>query len=185
MRKNFGAKPWIFPMPVLVIGTYHEDDTPNAMTAAWGMICDYDKVMLCLAQDHKTVKNIMARKAFTVSIADEKNLVQADYVGVVSGNNAPDKLSKTGWSATKSELVDAPLFAELPLTLECNFLSMDEESECIIGEIVNVSADESVLTDGKIDISKLRAITYDPVHNDYYVITDKVGKAFGDGLQLK
>jgi len=185
MRKNFGAKPWLFPMPVLVIGTYHEDGAPNAMTAAWGMICDYDKVMLCLAQDHKTAKNILARKAFTVSIANEKNLVQADYVGVVSGNKIPDKLSKTDWTAEKSELVDAPIFPQLPLTLECRFLSVDEESECVVGEIVNISADETILTDGKIDPSKLRAITYDPVHNDYYVISDKVGKAFGAGLQLK
>lgn len=185
MRKNFGSKPWIYPMPVLVIGTYHDDGSPNAMTAAWGMICDHDKLMLCLAQNHKTVSNILQRKAFTVSIADEKNLLQADYVGIVSGNTAPDKLKNTGWTVTKSETVDAPMFAELPLTLECRFVSMDEESECIVGEIVNVSADESVLTDDRIDTAKLRAITYDPMHNDYYVITEKVGKAFGDGLKLK
>lgn len=141
--------------------------------------------MLCLAQDHKTVTNIMHRKAFTVSIADERNLVQADYVGVVSGNKNPHKLNKTDWTAIKSDFVDAPLFAQLPVTLECKFLSMDEEFECIVGEIVNVSADDRVLTDGTIDLSKLRTITYDPVHNDYYVISEKVGKAFGDGLRLK
>lgn len=185
MRKNFGQKPWLYPMPVLVIGTYNEDGTANAMTAAWGMICDYDKLMLCLAQNHKTVSNILQRKSFTVSIADENNLLQADFVGIVSGNTDPDKLKKTGWTISKSALVDAPMFEQLPLTLECRFVSMDAESECIVGEIVNVSADETVITDGKIDTAKLHAVTYDPMHNDYYVITKRVGKAFGDGLQLK
>lgn len=185
MRKNFGSKPWLFPMPVLVIGTYNEDGTVNAMTAAWGMICDYDKLMLCLAQNHKTVTNILQRRAFTVSIADEKNIVQADFVGIVSGNTDPAKLKKTDWTFTGSQLVDAPMFDQLPMTLECRLVSFDEESECVVGEIVNVSADEAILTDDKIDTAKLRAITYDPIHNDYYVITEKAGKAFGVGLQLK
>lgn len=185
MRKRFGAKPWVFPMPVLVIGTYNHDGTPNAMTAAWGMICDYDKVMLCLAKEHKTVDNILSRKAFTVSMANEANLIQADFVGVVSGKSNPGKIAKTSWTVERAQLVDAPLFAQLPLTMECTFDSFDEESECVIGTIVDVSADESILTDGKIDMSKLRAITYDPVHNDYYVIEKKAGKAFGDGLKLK
>lgn len=185
MRTDLGPKPYLYPMPVLVIGTYNDDGTPNAMTAAWGMICDYDKVMLCLAQDHKTVANILSRKAFTVSMANEKNLVQADYVGMVSGNKEPDKIAKTGWTAEKSSFVDAPLFAQLPLTLECTFESLDDESECLVGNILNVSADAAILTDGKIDVTKLCPISYDPMNNEYFVLGKKVGKAFGDGLKLK
>ena len=185
MRTNFGPKPYLYPMPVLVIGTYNEDGTPNAMTAAWGMICDFDKVMLCLAQDHKTAANILNRKAFTVSMANADNLVQADYVGVVSGNKEPNKVAKTGWTVERSAFVDAPLFAQLPLTLECTFESVDEESECVVGSIRNVSADNTILTDGKIDVTKLRPISYDPMNNEYFVLGEKVGKAFGDGLNLK
>ena len=126
MRKNFGAKSWLYPMPVLIIVTYDESGTPDAMNAAWGMISDTDKVTICLDASHKTVKNILAKKDFTVSMADAKNVIAADYVGIVSGNDVPDKLTKTGWNVTKSEFVDAPIFEELPMTLECKLISYDE-----------------------------------------------------------
>ncbi|MBQ8857821.1 MAG: flavin reductase family protein [Lachnospiraceae bacterium] len=186
MRKNFGSKSWMYPMPVLIIGTYNEVGVPNAMNAAWGMISDYDKVSVCLDASHKTVKNILEKKAFTVSMADAKNVVAADYVGIVSGNDVPDKMERAGWHAVKSEFVDAPLFEELPMTLECKMLSYDEETELMTGEIVNVSVDESILgEDGKIDLTKFSPITYDPVHHDYVKLGEKVGNAFKDGKALK
>ena len=134
---------------------------------------------------HKTTANILSRKALTVSIADAENVIAADYVGVVSGNNEPDKIKKAGWTTVKSENVDAPLFNELPLALECKLISYDEESCRLVGEIVNVCADELILTDGKVDLSKFSPITYDPVNHDYLNLGDKVGKAFSDGLKLK
>ena len=186
MRKNFGAKPFMYPMPVLIIASYDENGVPNAMNAAWGAICDFNKISMSLGAEHKTVKNILARKAFTVSFADAANVVPADYVGIVSANSVPDKLEKTGWHTTRSELVDAPIIDELPMTLECRMESFDEESECMIGEIVNVSADERILSeDGKVDLSKFSPIAYDPVNHAYVALGEKVGNAFKDGNQLK
>ena len=186
MRKNFGAKSWLYPMPVLIIGTYDETGTPDAMNAAWGMISDTDKVTICLDASHKTVKNILIKKDFTVSMADAKNVIAADYVGIVSGNDVPDKVSKTGWHVTKSEFVDAPIFEELPMTLECKMLSYDEEAELMTGEIVNICVDESILgEDGKIDLTKFQPITYDPVHHDYLTLGGKVGNAFKDGRKIQ
>ena len=185
MRRNFGPKPYLFPMPVLIIGTYNEDGVPNAMNAAWGTIADMDKVAIFLA-DHKTTQNIFARKDFTVSLATADQVVPADYVGIVSANDEPNKFAKTGWTAEKSAHVDAPLFAELPVALECRMVSYDEESELLIGQIVNVCADESVLReDGSVDMAKLRPIAYDPMNHDYLLVTEKVGNAFEDGVELK
>ena len=185
MRKNFGPKPFLYPMPVLIIASYNEDGTANAMNAAWGCIADMDRVAIYVAGNHKTMDNILARKAFTVSMADAANVVAADFVGVVSGNTMPDKMEKTGWHTTKSEFVDAPLINELPMTMECELVSFDEESELLIGRIVNVSAEECILTDGVIDPVKLNPITYDPVNHNYLALGQKVGKAFSDGKQLK
>ena len=185
MRKNLGAKAILYPMPVLIIGSYDENGVPDAMNAAWGGISEETQISICVSEDHKTTANILSRKAFTVSIADAENVIAADYVGVVSGNNEPDKIKKAGWTAVKSENVDAPIFNELPLALECKLISYDEESCHLVGEIVNVCADERILTDGKVDLSKFSPITYDPVNHDYLTLGDKVGKAFSDGLKLK
>ena len=185
MRKNLGAKAILYPMPVLIIGSYDENGIPDAMNAAWGGISEETQISICVSEDHKTTANILSRKAFTVSIADAENVIAADYVGVVSGNNEPDKIKKAGWTAVKSENVDAPLFNELPLALECKLISYDEEACRLVGEIVNVCADERILTDGKVDLSKFSPITYDTVNHDYLTLGDKVGKAFSDGLKLK
>ncbi len=186
MRKNFGAKAILYPMPVLIIGTYDENGIPDAMNAAWGGISEETQISICVSEDHKTTKNILCRGAFTVSIADKENVVAADYVGIVSGNDVATKIEKAGWSAYKSELIDAPLFEELPMALECKLVSYDEESCRLVGEIVNVSADERILgDDGKIDLGKFSPITYDPVHHTYRTLGEVVGKAFSDGRKLK
>ena len=186
MRKNFGAKPYTYPQPVLIIASYDENGTPDAMNAAWGGISDDTQISMCLSAGHKTVKNILKRKAFTVSMADAAHVTACDYVGIVSENNVPDKLEKAGFHTTRSEFVDAPLIDELPMTLECRLVSYDEESCRMVGEIVNVSAEESVLDkNGKIDPGKLQPITFDPVNNAYLKLGEKVGNAFRDGLALK
>lgn len=186
MRKNFGAKPYTYPQPVLIIASYDENGTPDAMNAAWGGISDDTQISMCLSAGHKTVKNILKRKAFTVSMADAANVAACDYVGIVSANAVPDKLEKAGFHTTRSEFVDAPLIDELPMALECRLVSYDEESCRMIGEIVNVSAEESVLDEnGKIDPGKLQPITFDPVNNAYLKLGEKVGNAFRDGLALK
>lgn len=186
MRKNFGAKAYLYPMPVLIIGSYDENGIPDAMNAAWGGISEETEISICISAEHKTTKNIIARGAFTVSIADVENVVACDYVGIVSGNKEPDKIKKTGWHTAKSEFVDAPLFDELPMALECKLISYDEETCRLVGEIVNVCADERILSDdGKIDLNKLSPITYDPVHHIYRKIGDVVGNAFSDGKSIK
>ncbi len=185
MRKNFGTKPWFYPLPVLIIGTYDSNNQPDAMNAAWGGLYDANLIELCLSAGHKTTKNIKEKKAFTVSFADAKNVVACDYVGMVSANNTPDKMEKAGFTTRKSDFVDAPIIEELPMTLECRLVKTTEDGN-IIGEIVNISADESILNEkGMIDIQKLQPISFDPVNNDYVVIGEKVGNAFEDGNQLK
>ncbi len=185
MRKNFGAKAILYPMPVLIIGSYDENGVPNAMNAAWGGISEETQISICVSAEHKTTKNILAKGAFTVSIADVKNTVAADYVGVVSGNKEQDKIKKSGWHAFKSEFVNAPLFEELPLALECKLISYDEESCRLVGEIINVCADETIISaDGLIDLELFNPITYDPVHHTYRKLGEVVGKAFSDGLRL-
>lgn len=185
MRKNFGAKPLLYPQPVLMIGTYNADGTPNMMNAAWGGISEEKEITICVDSAHKTAENLAARKAFTVSIATAQQLVACDYLGVVSGSDVPDKLAKAGFHTFRSDFVDAPLVEELPMALECRVISYDMESCRLVGEIVNVSADESVLSEGKIDPAKLRPITFDPVNHKYLVLGEQVGNAFRDGLALR
>lgn len=185
MRKNFGKKTWLYPMPVLIVGTYGEDGTPNAMNAAWGGVYDTDTVMLCLSDDHKTTKNIKKRGAFTVSFATSGRVKECDYVGIASANDVPDKLERAGLHTSRAEFVDAPIIDELPLTLECKLVKFNEDGICI-GEIVNVSADESVLdSDGKPDARRLDPIIYDGAAHLYWSFGEVVGKAFSDGKSLK
>lgn len=181
-RVDFGAKPWIFPMPVLIIGTYDENGVPNAMNAAWGTITDMNEITISLSS-HKTTDNLLANREFTVSFATEDTVVACDYVGVVSANEVPNKFEVAGFHATKSERVNAPLIDELPMALECRVKSY--EDEILVGEILNITADEKVLTDGKIDPKKLKPIAYDPVNHTYLTLGNVVGHAFKDGLQLK
>ncbi len=186
MRKNFGAKEMCYPMPVFIIGTYNEDGTPNAMNAAWGGVTEEAQLTICVDAEHKTAENVLARKAFTVSMGTATYVDACDYVGIVSGNKEPDKFAKAGFHATKSSFVDAPLIDELPMALECEMISYDKESCHLVGKVVNVCVDEDYLDkDGKVDVKKLQPITFDPVHHTYLVLGETVGKAFHDGLKLK
>ena len=186
MRKNFGPRPALYPMPVLMIATYNEDGTPNLMNAAWGGISEENEISICVDDSHKTAENVVKRGAFTVSVATADYVAACDYVGIVSGNKEPNKVEKAGLHATKSEFVDAPLIDELPMALECKLISYDEESCRLVGEIVNVCADERVLNEnGNVDPAKLRPITYDPMNKKYLVLGDVVGNAFADGKLLK
>lgn len=185
MRKDFGAKPWLFPMPVLIIGTYDKSGNPDAMNAAWGGISDDTQIGICLGASHKTVDNIKATGCFTVSPATKQTVVAADYVGVVSANNTPDKILKSGLTAVKSPNVNAPYFEQLPFTIECKLISYDAQSCHLFGEIVNVFGDESILTDGKPDFRKLQPVMFDPVNHYYYSGVEISGKAFDEGKKLK
>lgn len=186
MRKNFGVKTWLFPMPVLIIGTYDENGNPDAMNAAWGGIHDTNQLGVCIDPGHKTAENLLAKKCFTVSVGTAETVIPCDYVGLVSGHDVPDKLVKAGFHASKAEFVDAPVIDELPMTIECRLLSFDEVHGCAVGEIVNISADEKILDEnGNISLEKLVPICYDPVHHTYVKMGAVAGKAFFDGLQLK
>ena len=187
MRKKLNITEGIFPMPVLMIATYNEDNSVNVMNAAWGTMQSRNTVALQLTETHKTVKNIKVRKAFTISIADADHIVQADYFGVVSGNRFTNKFEKSGLTASKSEIVDAPVINEFPLCLECEFIEYqdNEYGVGVIGKVVNVTADEKVMVDGKLDMSLVNAIAFDPYTHGYYLVNKRVGEAFKDGLQLK
>ena len=187
MRKRLKLTEGIFPMPVLLIATYNEDGSVNVMNAAWGTMQERNRVALNLDENHKTVKNIKARGAFTVSIADAAHVAEADYFGVVSGNKVADKLKESGLTATKSELVDAPVINEFPLCLECKFIEFQtNEYACgVIGEVVSVTADESVMDGDKVNMSRVNAIAFDPYTHGYYKVSERVGEAFKDGLKLK
>ena len=187
MKKSLGPLPAVFPMPVLMVGTYDENGTPDVMNAAWGMISDMDRITLFLGGDRKTVANMNVTKAFTVALADEKHMKEADFFGIATGNKMADKFARTGLTAVKSERVNAPVIEEFPLTMECEFVEeIDTENlHCYVGRIVNVLADEEVLDEkGKIVPEKLNAILFDQFKNGYYTIGEKVGKAWNAGVPL-
>ena len=184
MKKNLGAAPMMFPQPVLIIATYDEDGKANAMNAAWGGIVGRDKIIIDLAS-HKTTDNIAKRGAFTVSMGDKDHVIACDYVGLVSGNKEADKMEKAGFTTTKSEFVDAPVINELPVALECKLLKVLEGS-MYLAQIVNVAADEGVLSEeGRITLNKFFPITYDTSEFGYYALGERVGTAFKDGEKLK
>ena len=187
MRKNIKTTEAIFPMPVLMIATYNEDGSIDVMNAAWGTMLSRNQVILNLTESHKTVKNIKERKAFTVSIADSKHVVEADYFGMVSGNSTPNKFENSGLTWIKSENVDAPIINEFPICLECEFIEYqnDEYGAGVIGKVVNVTADEKVMNGENVDITLVDAIAFDPYTHGYYKVSERVGEAFKDGLKLK
>ena len=190
MRKSFDPKKTVVtPLPVLIIGTYDADGTPNAMNVAWGGQCSEHHVAINIGHVRKTRDNIELKKAFTVSFATRETVVAADYVGIVSGLKEPRLIEKAGWHAVKGEHTDAPLFEELPLALECRLVREEETPEGeirIVGEVVSMSADESILDEkGRVDLGKLQPIMFDSAALAYRVIGEKVGDAFRDGTKLK
>lgn len=186
--KSFGSKPWLLPQPVLIIGTYDKNGKPNAMNAAWGGQWDMHEIIISLGS-HATTDNLAANPEFTVTFATADTLVSADYVGIVSGRNTPDKMQKTGWSIEKAPTVNAPVFKEFPMTLECRVKQKLDESATgcyLIAEIVNILCDEQYLgEDGNPDVEQMDLITYDPVHHTYIRLGKTEGKAFSDGKKLK
>ena len=188
MLKDLGCSlPAVFPMPVLMVATYGEDEKVDVMTVAWGSICGMDKIALYLAKDRKTLKNINARKAFTVSLADESHLKEIDFLGTASGNTTPDKFERTGLHAVKSKNVDAPVVEEFPVTMECK---LEEVRDCfgemqVVGTIVNVLAEEKTLDEaGKVNAEKINAVIFDQFRNTYYTSGKEVAKAWRVGAEL-
>ena len=185
MKKNLGVKNFMFPMPVLIIGTYNEDGTPNVMNAAWGGITLEDEITICIDTAHKTWANIAAKKAFTVAFGTADAVKSCDYLGIVSGNKTPDKVAKSGFTTVKSEFVDAPVINELPLVLECQLVSMNESKCNDVGRIVNCAVEESAMTDGKPDADKMKPICFDTCAHVYRLMGEVVAKAFSCGAELK
>lgn len=186
MKKNLGNKTVLAPLPVLIVATYDEQGTPNAMNVAWGGQCGYHHVALNLSLNHKTTENLKHTKAFTLSIATVDTLVISDYFGLVSGRKE-NKIEKAGVHVTRSEFVDAPVIDEYPLTLECKVIEMREAlgEMHVVGEVVNMQVDESILDEqGKVDLGKLSPISYDSASHSYRVLGDIVGKAFKNGDKL-
>lgn len=186
--KSFKPKAWILPQPVLIVGTYNADGTPNAMNAAWGGQWDMTEIMISMGS-HATTANLNRKGEFTVAFATAGTMVAADYVGLVSARSHPDKMEKTGWKSTRGEMVEAPVFDCFPMTLECRIKEKLYESSTgyyIIAEIVNIVCDEKYLAeDGKPDVEKMHLITFDPVHNGYIPLGTKAGDAFAAGKALK
>ena len=186
--KSFGQKPWMLPQPVLIIGTYNSDGTPNAMNAAWGGQWDAKEMMISMGK-HATTENLARCAEFTVAFATKDTMVASDFVGIVSAKNDPEKMQKTGWTAIKAENVNAPVLPDFPMTLECRILRKIDESEegyYIVAEIVNILVDEAYLgEDGKPDVEKMQFITYEPIHHGYMELGKRVGNAFSDGKKLK
>ena len=186
--KSFGQKAWVLPQPVLIIGTYNSDGTPNAMNAAWGGQWDSKEIMISMGA-HATTENLARCEEFTVAFATKETMVASDFVGIVSAKNDSEKMQKTGWTATKAEHVNAPVFTDFPMTMECRIVrKIDETDEGynLVPEIVNILVDEAYLgEDSKPDVQKMQLITYDPVHHGYIGLGERVGRAFADGKKLK
>lgn len=188
MRKDFGAKPYIYPQPVLIIGSYDENNVPDAMNVAYAGIVNSDRIQINIGVRHKTADNIKLNKAFTVNVANVANMKAADYVGIVSAHNVPDKVKKAGISVFRSLIVDAPILENFPICLECLVEEIQQVGQTlrIVGKILNVAVEENVLgEDGEIDPSKVHALTFDPVHHYYMELGQVVGQAFEVGKELE
>lgn len=186
MKKELGVKPYLFPMPVLMIATYNADGTVDVMNMAWGGICSENMVALNISEGHKTSQNIKERGAFTISIADTPHIKQADFLGTASGNQMPDKFERSGLTAVKSDKVDAPVVQEFPVTLECKVVEDENgvSGHRVVGEIVGVLADESVLDEeGRVEPSKLNAFVFDQFRSGYYAIGERLGTAWNIGAE--
>ena len=185
MRKNLGPKSVLYPMPAIVIGSYDEKKNPDAMVAAWGGVSDTNQVHLCVSHEHKTAKNIIKNKEFTLSPAVKKYEKECDYLGMVSANNNPNKLKDVKFHVIKAKKVNAPMFKELPLTIECKLIKYDKKTGSLFADVVNVSVDEEILTDGKVDMKKYEPLVFDGLNNTYNVVGKEVGKAFKDYQKIK
>ncbi len=187
MRKDLGVVPAVYPMPVLMVATYDENGTVDVMNAAWGMISGRDQITLFIGEGHKTTKNIRQVKAFTVSLADQAHMAEADFFGIASGNDMEDKFKRTGFTAEKSTHVNAPVVQEFPVAMECELLEIveTEHLHAVVGRIVNVNADEKVLdSEGKVSVEKLDALIFDQFQSGYYVTGQKAGQAWVAGKKL-
>ncbi len=187
MKKDLGLVQAVYPMPVLMVAAYDENEKVNVMNVAWGQICDDDKIILFIGEGKKTWLNIKASKAFTVSLADEAHVDVADFFGIASGNKIDDKFERTGYHAGKSDKVHAPIIEEFPVVMECELLEFlkTEYVSGIVGKIVNVKAEENVLSEnGKIDPLKLKALTFDQFQHGYYTTGEKIAKAWDAGVGL-
>lgn len=187
MKKNLGVVPAVYPMPVLMVAAYDENGKVNVMNAAWGMICATDKIALFIDEEHKTTQNLLKSKAFTVSLADKEHMEVADFFGIATGNKMDDKFERTGYTAVKSEFVNAPVIDEFPVVMECELAEVVTSSTfyCIVGKIINTAAEEAVLSDkGKVDPAKLNALIFDQFQSSYYVSGEKVGRAWNAGAGL-
>ncbi|MBR2830684.1 MAG: flavin reductase family protein [Solobacterium sp.] len=187
MKKDLGIVQAVYPMPVLMVAAYDENGKVNVMNVAWGQIADEDKIILFIGEGKKTWLNIMASGAFTVALADEAHMDAADFFGIASGNKIDDKFERTGYHAVKSDKVNAPIIEEFPVVMECELLEhlKDEHVSAIVGRIVNVKAEESVLDEkGKVDVLKTNAIMFDQFRNGYYMTGKKAGQAWNAGKDL-
>lgn len=177
----------VFPMPVLMVAAYDENGKVNVMNVAWGQICDFDKIALFIDEEHKTTQNLLKTRAFTVAIADKEHMDVADFWGIATGNKMPDKFERTGYHVTGSSFVNAPIIDEFPVAMECKLAEVVETESfyCIVGKIINTVADVNVLSEnGKVDPLKLQALMFDQFQHDYYVVGNKVGKAWHEGAAL-
>lgn len=187
MKRELPVKPYLFPMPVLMIATYGDDETVDVMNMAWGGICAENMVSLNIDEEHKTSQNIKKRGSFTLSIADIPHMAEADFFGIASGNRMKDKFERSGLTAIKSEKVDAPVIQEFPLTLECKVVEAKHEiyGFHVIGEIVGILAEENIINEaGKVEPEKLNAFIFDQFQNGYYAVGEKIGQAWNAGADL-
>ena len=187
MKRDIGVVQAVYPMPVLMVAAYDENEKVNVMNVAWGQICDMDKIILFIGEGKKTWLNIKASKAFTVAIADVAHMDVADFFGIATGNKMDDKFERTGYHAVKSDKVHAPIIEEFPVVMECELLEFldSEHVSGIVGKIVGVKAEEAVLSEnGKVDPGKLHALMFDQFQNGYYATGEKVGKAWNAGAGL-
>jgi flavin reductase (DIM6/NTAB) family NADH-FMN oxidoreductase RutF len=179
-RKNFGPAHSLMttPQPCVMIATWDKDHTPDVMMAAWAGQYDHNQIVVSMSK-HKTTENIELTGAFTVSFADVRTVAESDYLGIASGSKVPDKVAKVGFTVSPSPNVDAPIIDQYPLTLECKVVSWKDG--ILVGEVVNMSADACILTDGKVDLGKLQPIVFDAAALTYRALGEVVGQAWGSG----
>lgn len=185
MKQSLGAKTVLCPLPVLVVGSFDENDRPNVMTASWGGICCSEPpcAAVSVRKDRHTFAGIVKHEAFTISVPSADQVREADYVGIYSGRDE-DKFADPGLTAVNSGLVHAPYVDEFPLVLECalrHTIELGVHTQ-FIGEILDAKVDADVLDKhGRLDVEKLRPFVYAAGEGGYWAVDHCIGRSYTIG----
>lgn len=190
MKKQIGKKQLIYPLPAVLVATFNEDHSPNAMTAAWCSTCcnEPPSVGVAIHKKRLTYENIQRSGAFSINIPAASQATEVDFIGIVSGKRQHNKLEVARLSTSSATHVDAPLIDSCPICIECKLTkSLPIGSHTwFVGEVMETHVDErAVGDDGALDVDVIDPLVYCTTVKQYRRLGDVVARAFDEGKKLK